>query len=433
MTSPVAARRMWIGANVGARSNVTDDLIRGDVDVGYGRVADAFRRNFEERGEIGAACCVYREGRKVVDLWGGFRDGTRRLPWEPDTIVTVMSLTKGMAAIPLALAHSRGLLDFDEMVATYWPEFAQHGKDQTTVRQLLSHQAGLPVIDANVDPDMLDDPDAIAEVLARQVPLWEPGTRHGYHAVSLGLFEAELLRRVDPQARTLGRYFAEEIAALLDLEFYIGLPDDLPDERRATLHTPKPSDALKYLHRMPLRYVAGLVNPRSPTRQALTLPGIPVMADPDIVNRREFLAPELAAINGTGQVRSVARAYGCLATGGRELGLTHQTLQALEAPAVSPTGGVRDAVLRFDTSYSLGYIKPTSRYWFGTSQGRAFGMPGGGGSMGFADPELGLGYAYAPNRISVTLPPDPRSTALEHALYDTIGEPLPRTKQPPRA
>lgn len=412
---------------MGARKTVTNDLVGGDVDEGYGGVADAFQRNFEERGEVGAACCVFRDGRKVVDLWGGYRDGERRLPWEQDTIVTMMSLTKGMAAMTIALAHSRGLLEFDEMVATYWPEFAQHGKDQTTVRQLLSHQAGLPVIDANVDPDMLHDPDAIAEVLARQRPLWEPGTRHGYHAVSLGFFEAELLRRVDPKARTLGRYFTEEIAAPLDLEFYIGLPGDLPKERRATLLTPKPTDALKYLHRMPWRYVAGLVNPRSPTRQALTLPGIPVMSDPDIVNRREFLAPELAAINGTGQVRSVARAYGCLATGGGELGLTRKTLQALEAPALSPDGGVRDVVLRVDTSYSLGYIKPTSRYRFGSPQGRAFGMPGGGGSMGFADPEMGLGYAYAPNRISVTLPPDPRSASLEHALYEAVGEPLPRT------
>lgn len=283
------------------------------------------------------------------------------------------------------------------------------------------------LIDATVEPDTLYDPDALAEVLARQTPLWEPGTRHGYHAVSLGFFEAELPRRVDPQARTLGRYFADEIAAPLDLEFYIGLPDDLPDERRATVHTPKPTDALKHLHRMPWRYVAGLLNPGSPTRNALTLPGAPdVLSDPDVVNRRDFLAPELAAINGTGQVRSVARAYGCLATGDSELGITAQTLQALEAPAVAPTRGVRDVVLRFDTSYSLGYIKPTPRYWFGGSQGRAYGMPGGGGSMGFADPELGLGYAYALNRISVTLPPDPRSSALEHALYRAVGEPLPR-------
>ena len=410
---------------MGSRGGGSDELIRGDVDEGYGAVADAFRRNFRERGEIGAACGVYRDGRKVVDLWGGYRDGVHRLPWEHDTIVTMMSLTKGIAAITLAHAHSRGLLAFDEAVATYWPEFAQQGKGRITVRQLLSHQAGLPVIDADVDPGVLADPDAIAEVLARQAPLWEPGTRHGYHAVSLGFYEAELLRRVDPQARTLGRYLAEEIATPLDLEFYIGLPDEVPDDRRARLHTPRPAQALKYLNRMPWRYVVGLVNPRSPTRQALTLPGIPVMSDPDIVNRREFLAPELAAINGTGLVRSVARAYGCLATGGGELGLTRETLEALEAPATPPTGGTRDAVLRFDTRYALGCIKPTPRYPFGGSQGRAFGMPGGGGSMGFADPEYGIGYGYAPNRFSVTLPPDPRSSALERALYDSIGAPPP--------
>lgn len=394
--------------------------IRGDVEDGYGPVADRFRRNFDEGREIGAACCVYRDGRKVVDLWGGLRDDSGQ-PWTRDTLVTVMSMTKGLAAMTMAVAHARGYLDFDQPVAAYWPEFARHGKQEVTVRQLLSHQAGLPVLDDRVDPDMLRDPLALGEVLADQAPMWEPGTRHGYHAITLGFYEAELIRRVDPAARTLGQFFADEVAGPLDLEFYIGVPEDLPAERRATLYAPKLTDALKHLGTMPWRYVAGLINPRSLTRRALSLPGIPVMEDLDIVNRAEFLRPELPAINGTGQIRSAAKAYGSLATGGHELGLRPETLHAFEAAAIRPTRGVRDAVLRFDTSFSMGLIKPTARYWFGGPSGRAYGMPGGGGSMAFADPEHGLGFAYAPNRISVTLPPDPRHLAIEDALYNVLG------------
>ena len=198
-------------------------------------------------------------------------------------------------------------------------------------------------------------------------------------------------------------------------------------DRRAVLHTPRLSDALLRLHTMPWRYVLALVNPRSTTRAALTIPGIPVMTDPEVVNRRAFLQPELPAINGTGQVRSAARAYGSLATGGHELGLDTATLRAVEAMPPAPTDGVRDVVLHFDTRYCLGYIKPTRTFWFGGSEGRAFGMPGGGGAMGFADPETGIGYGYAPNRISIGLPPDPREVAIRRALYDALGEPATQT------
>lgn len=157
---------------------VAPHLVHGDVDEGYGAVADAFRRNFAERGEIGAACAFYREGRKVVDLWGGYRDGVRKLPWQSDTIVTVFSATKGMSSLVIPVAHSRGLLDVDERVTTYWPEFAQSGKEDVTVRQLLSHQAGLALLDQPVDLEMAADLDRLAEVLAAQKPAWEPGTRH---------------------------------------------------------------------------------------------------------------------------------------------------------------------------------------------------------------------------------------------------------------
>ncbi len=175
--------------------DVPTSLVLGDVDEGYGPVADEFRRNFTERGEVGGACAVYKDGRKVVDLWGGYADGRTRRPWLEDTLVTVFSTTKGVSGLAIAVAHARGLIDYDEKVATYWPEFAQEGKADITVRQLLSHQAGLAAIDQPLTVPALADLDALAAALAAQKPAWTPGARHGYHGISLGWYEGELIRR----------------------------------------------------------------------------------------------------------------------------------------------------------------------------------------------------------------------------------------------
>src|SRR6187200_2198411 len=200
--------------------------IHGRISPGFEPVRDAFVRNFASRRELGGACCVYHRGVKVVDLWGGVRNKQTGEPWNEDTMVLVYSATKGLAAMTLALAHSRGWLDYDERVAEYWPEFAQSGKRSVTVRQLLGHEAGLPVVDERLDPRILEDFDRLATAIAKQRPAWPPGKRHGYHGVSLGWYEGELMRRVDPEGRTLGRFFAEEIAAPLGLEVYFGAPDD---------------------------------------------------------------------------------------------------------------------------------------------------------------------------------------------------------------
>jgi CubicO group peptidase (beta-lactamase class C family) len=199
-------------------------MIRGSVAAGFEEVREEFEANFARRGEIGAGVAAYHRGTKVVDLWGGVRDPERGDPWQEDTLVLVYSTSKGLAAMTLALAHSRGWLDYDERVAAYWPQFAHHGKERITVRQLLAHQAGLPVIDEPLNARRLADFDGLADVVARQRPVWKPGTRHGYHGLSLGWYEGELIRRVDPQHRTLGRFFAEEIARPLGIEFYFGLP-----------------------------------------------------------------------------------------------------------------------------------------------------------------------------------------------------------------
>ena len=399
-------------------------LIGGGAEEDYGKVADAFRRNFTHRGEIGAACAVYRDGRKVVDLWGGYRNWNARSPWEEDTLVYWASATKGMAAMAVLVAQSRGLLDFDEPVASYWPEFAQNGKEGITLRHLLSHQSGLAALDQRIDLATAADPDARAAVLATQRPWWEPGTRQGYHAWTFGWCESEVLRRVDPRGRTLGRYFADEVAAPLGIEFYIGLPDYVPAERVARMHV-RPLDVLRDVPRMPWGFLLGMVNPRSLTSRAIrVLPGTPVGGIED-ERIRAYVRVEFCSGYGIGLVRSVARAYGALATGGKELGISPETLRELEAPAVAPAGGFRDIVAHVDEARSLGFVKPLPGQWFGGSAGRAFGMHGGGGCGGLADPDVGVGFAYAPNRASlraVRMRGDPRKDALMDALYEAVGE-----------
>jgi CubicO group peptidase (beta-lactamase class C family) len=401
--------------------SVPAELVHGDVDEGYGPVADAFRRNFAERGEIGASVAVFRDGAKVVDLWGGYRDGIERWPWERDTLVNVFSTTKGISSIALAVAHSRGLFDHDEPVATYWPEFAAHGKQHVTVRQLLSHQAGLAAIDRPLDLDTLADLDLLADALAEQAPAWQPGVRHGYHGVTLGWYEGELLRRVDPDRRSLGRFFADEVAAPLGIDCHIGVLDDLDASRFATVHGFQPAEMLLHMHELPPRFVLAFLNPRSLTGRAFGNPKL--LGVTGNYNRPDVRRLEIPAANCHSNARSVAAAYGEVATGGERLGLTSQTLAALTEPARPPTAGRRDTVLHVDTTYSLGYMKPFPRFRFGTSAGRAFGTPGAGGSFGFADPEASIGFAYVMNRTGFRLWDDPREVALRQALYrDVLGE-----------
>lgn len=293
---------------------VSGDLIQGDVDEGYGAVADAFRANFDAGEEIGAACAVYRNGRKVVDLWGGYADGHTGRPWRDDTMVVVFSTTKGMAGAAMAVAHSRGLFELDEPVVTYWPEFAQNGKAAVTVRQLLAHQAGLPVCRRRIRLATAADHERLGEILAAQRPIWEPGTRHGYHSVTLAWYESQLLSRVDPAGRTIGRFFADEVAAPLSASFHIGLPNDVPDERVASIHAFRPWELLFNLDKMPTRMVLSFFNPRGVLSRSMRL--VPELMKPDAFNRRDVLAMELPSVNGIGEARAIARIYGDMATGG---------------------------------------------------------------------------------------------------------------------
>jgi CubicO group peptidase (beta-lactamase class C family) len=391
------------------------DVVHGYVSPGFGSVREAFAENFAERRELGGACCVYYRGEKVVDLWGGIRNKQTGAPWEQDTMVVVHSATKGLAAMTLALAHSRGWLDYEERVARYWPEFAQQGKDRITVRQLLAHQAGLFALEEPVDRSVVADLDRLAVVLARQTPAWEPGTRQAYHALTLGFYEGELLRRVDPRHRSLGRFFQDEIASPLGEEVYLRVPEEMPNSRLATLSPPTP---LRMLTGFPLRATVEFLNRRSNLYRALVInPGSSVYMDEERVYARNLEVPSGC---GVGTARGIAHAYSDFATGGRELGLRQQTLDLLAAPAIPPARGFYDECMKADgIQFSLGFMKSTPAWPFGGA--RSFGSPGSGGSLGFADPQAQIGYAYVTSQMGTALTGDPRDLALRVVLYSALS------------
>ena len=379
----------------------------GDVAAGFEAVREVFRENFSRRRELGGAVCAYVRGEKVVDLWGGLRNRATGEAWNEDTMVLVYSATKGLAAMTLALAHSRGWLDYDERVCTYWPAFAQHGKERITVRQLLAHQAGLYALDEAVDRALVSDVSRLARVLERQTPAWEPGTRQGYHAITLGFYEAELLRRVDPLHRTIGQFFQDEIATPLRLDdLFIRLPEDVSVARLATL---APPPKLEFLVGFPPRLLLQAVNPRSKIARALRGSQLPL--DAERIYARNL---EIPAGGGVGTARAIARAYSAFATGGRELGLQPGTLKLLAAPAVRPSRGFFDECMKGVVEYSLGFMKPNEVWRFGSPE--AFGAPGAGGSLGFADPATGVSYAYVTSRMGAWVTGDPREVALREAV-----------------
>jgi CubicO group peptidase (beta-lactamase class C family) len=288
--------------------------VEGQVSSGFEAVRAAFAENFARRHELGGACSVYYRGEKVVDLWGGIRNKQTGEPWERDTMVLVYSATKGLAAMTLAVAHSRGWLDYDERVCAYWKEFAQHGKEKITVRQLLAHQAALFGFDEPVDRHVVADLDRLAVVMARQKPAWEPGTRQAYHAISLGFYESELLRRVDPRHRSLGQIFQDEIASPLGLDLYIRLPESIPNSRLATL---APPGLIERLFGLPIRLTLDAMNHRSIIyRSLIANPGTALPHDQQRIYARNF---EVPSGGGVGTARGIAHAYGEFATGGREL------------------------------------------------------------------------------------------------------------------
>lgn len=348
-------------------------------------------------GEIGASVCVFLDGRKVVDLWGGHADAARTRPWERDTLVNVWSTTKGVMALCVARLNDQGRLANDRPVADYWPEFAANGKERVTVAQMFSHQAGLCGPGRQLTEAELLDTDLVADLLAAEAPHWPVGTRSGYHALSIGPLADGLFKRV--VGKTVGQYFRDEIGGPLGVDFHIGLAPEEDGRVAEIVHDGQPQSG----------------GPETFNDfQRLAQVHIPVHAD--LANQRAWRAQGTPSAAGQGNARSVARLYSALATDRCIDGVELVSRSALDA-ATQVQIENEDLVLRFPMTWGVGFALNEAMRAYGANP-RAFGHHGWGGSFGFADPDAGLGVAYAMNFMREPAGgPDPRFTALVDAVY----------------
>jgi CubicO group peptidase (beta-lactamase class C family) len=386
--------------------------IDGWTAAGFEGVRETFEQNFAKGLEVGAAFTAYHRGRPVVDLWGGIADPATGRAWVEDSLVLVFSTTKGATAICANRLAQQGALDVDAPVASVWTEFAAAGKSEVPVSSLLSHQAGLAWVD---EPLTLEEAlawEPMIHALERQAPAWEPGTAHGYHAITFGYLVGEVIRRVD--GRTVGTYFRDEVASPLGLDFWIGLPEALE---------PRVSPLVGSL--------TGAGDPPDPEARA----AIDQIMGPDTMlgkalsgggaftdrgetwNSRAVRAAEVPAAGGVGDARSVARMYAaCI---GEIDGIRLLTPEQVARASEQRTHGPNIVLLDLDLQFGLGFFVPSSLLALGGP--RSFGHFGAGGSMGWADPEAELAFGYVMNRMDIGLAGDTRSYDLVNACYAALA------------
>lgn len=376
--------------------------IDGTVAPGFEAAKDAFAANFARAGdyqEVGASFAAFHRGRCVVDLWGGFTDGARTKPWSHNTLANIWSSTKAVTAVAVARLVDRGLLRYEDKVASVWPEFAQNGKADITVAHILSHQAGLPgFVEPTSATDQCDFDGCVAK-LARQKPAWEPGTATSYHAMTYGWLAGEIVRRVAD--KSIGRVVAEEIAKPLDADIFIGLPQS-QDARAAEMLPPTHAATPPPL---PDAAMMALTNPQQ---------------DPTLPNTREWRAAEIPAANGHANALGLARLYAALASDhgceGVRL-LSPNTLSRVIRPA---TQGRTDMFLGFQDSWGMG-MAINAPGIYGPNP-RAFGHSGWGGSFGCADPDAQIAIGYVCNQMGPELVGDPRTAGLCAAVLSCAAQ-----------
>jgi CubicO group peptidase (beta-lactamase class C family) len=382
--------------------------VEGSCDPKFNRVKDVFVENFEKRNEVGAAAAVMLDGKSVVDIWAGHADREKTRPWTRDTLVNVYSTTKGVTAICAHRLADKGLLDIDAPVAKYWPEFAQAGKDKLPVRYLLSHKAGLAAVRKPLDDDALFNWNKMTTALAEQEPWWEPGTKHGYHALTFGYLVGEVIRRIT--GKTPGTYLREEVAGPLGLDLHLGL--DAKDDARTGDMIPMPPPGPGE----PNLFAEVMKNPESVAFKAFMNP--PNGMRPGMVNTREWRAAEIPAANGHTTARSLAKLYGVLARGGELDGVRVMSKEQVAQCSIEQSSGP-DALLVINTRFSLGFMMSQPGASLGPNA-KSFGHPGAGGSLGYADPEAKIGFGYTMNKMHASLLIDPRAIALIEAVYASL-------------
>lgn len=407
-------------------ASVQTGEVAGFCDPRFEHVADEFVRNFQERGEVGASVCVTVEGKTVVDLWGGSADPTGDVPWNEDTLCMVWSSTKGATALCAHILASRGELDLDAPVARYWPEFAQAGKEAIPVKMLLNHQAGVPGIREPLPEGAFFDWDYIVSMLAKQEPFWRPGSMHGYHAFTFGWLVGEVVRRVS--SKSLGSFFREEVAEPLGLDFWIGLPEE--HENRVALIIP--ADPPNPEGPIPPFYAAAMADPTSLQMTVLFNTGGYMLPGPDGImgfNRRAARAAEIGAAGGMTNARGLAGMYAPLANGGSLNGINLVSRDTIARMAAVSSASGLDMTLLAPTRFALGYAKAIDNRREPTCtvddslilSEEAFGHPGSGGSIGFADPAVAMSFGYVMNRMGGGLGLNSRGQSLVDAVYQSLS------------
>ncbi|MFM8870810.1 MAG: serine hydrolase domain-containing protein [Actinomycetota bacterium] len=377
--------------------------ISGTVAAGWEPVREVFADNFASQGEVGAAVSIFHRGECVVDLIGGFTDKTDAVLYSKDTLQLVFSTTKGIAAIALAMLVDRGLVDYDDLVVDHWPEFGQHGKDEATIAQLMSHQCGLYAVDGPLTIEEALDWNTITARLAATEPRWPIGTAHGYHALTYGWLIGEVIRRVD--GRSPGRFVQEEIAGPLGVEMYIGLPAE-HEPRVSDVTTQRSTKKESKVDPKIAAMIEKFMGPGTPAHDALSLGG--VFGD-GAFNQPRVRAAEIPAANGISNARSLATIYAATMQEINGTQLLSSAVRERAARTVTPENEP-DKCLVLGTTFGMGFM--TSGPFVPMAGPGSFGHPGAGGSVAFAQPSRDLAFAYVMNAMSANLAGDLRSQAL---------------------
>ncbi len=375
------------------------------------RITPLFEENFTRFGELGAAVSIWQNGEPLLELHGGFRDAHREVPWTEDTLVLFWSATKGLGSACLLHVLHENDIALDRRVAEFWPEFAQSGKGEITLAQLLSHQAGLVALDDRVD---VQDYAAVIAALQRQAPLWPPGTAHGYHARTFGFLLDELVRRLTDHS--LGEYWRKIFGEPLPLDLWIGLPES-QHPRVATIYAAKAG----LVEPEPAQFYRELATPGTLVRKTFTSPaGLHAVSG---MNAAEIRSTSMVSFGGIGNAAGLAKFYGMLAQGGELNGRRYFQEKTIVQMTTTLASGT-DRVFQIPTAFSAGFMKDPPNAQpriFGPSRS-AFGHPGAGGSHAFADPEKGIAFAYVMNQMEQSLLPNEKSLRLVEAMYAAVED-----------
>ena len=371
--------------------------IHGTCEEKFQPVKELFQEIHQSGREVGSSFSVYKDGIPLIDIWSGYADEEKNKEWERDTLANVWSTTKGITALTIAHAYEQGILDYEEKVSTYWPEFASSGKDEITVGMLLSHQAGICGSNTDKINDYYDQA-VMATELAQMEPLWKPGTASGYHSLTYGWLASELIIRLT--GKTLGTYFKDEIAIPNEIDFHIGLPES--EEHRVAEMVPFPKQENQNKE-MDLN-VAKKFSDKGPNLLKHQ-------------NSREWRQAEIASANGQGCASGIAKLYSLVVT--EDLSkkiLKNSTIQTMSEERIAG----RDLVLGVVTRWGAGFVMNMHKIIYGPIEG-SFGHSGWGGSCGFGDPVNNLGMSYVMNKMANNLAADGRSIELINKTYECLN------------